>query len=88
MIEDEIYSPMVDTMSIVKPQKYMKPQTSNNVRITHNKIQQQVCISTMNSAVVAITQISASTRFRISSWAINLSVIQVANGLLHTVTYP
>lgn len=79
---------MQDTKSIVKPQKYMKPQTFNNVRSTHNKIQQQVCTSAMSIAVVPITQISASMRFRNTSWAISLSVVQLPNILLHTVMYP
>lgn len=58
---------MQDTMSIVNPQKYKKPQTFSSVRSTQKKIQQQVCTSAMRITVVPITQINAKTMFRNTS---------------------
>lgn len=79
---------MQETMSIVKPQKYMNPHTLSSVKSTHNKIQKHVCGSAINIAVVAITHISAKIIFRRTSCAINLSVTHVLNILLQIVTNP
>ncbi|EZA54409.1 hypothetical protein X777_05639 [Ooceraea biroi] len=61
----------------------MKPQTFSSVKSTHNKIQKQVCTSAISTAVVPMTQISASMRFRNTSWAISLSVSQAPNSLVN-----
>lgn len=79
---------MHETMSIVRAQWYMKPQTSRSVRRTHIRIQKQVCGSAISTAVVAITHINARTRFLVTSSAITLSVTHEAKTLLHTVTKP